>query len=79
MRRVPLGKSDRSRLNTAVAGDAPTAGLKAMERVTMTPEPSIRGTEEEVDGPVLETSPVATQLRGGWGECCAVGYHSMCK
>lgn len=72
MRRVPLGESDRSRLNTAVAGDAPTptAGLKAMERVTTTPDPPIRGTEEEVDWPVLETSPVATQLRGGWDEWC---------
>ena len=61
MRRVPLGESDRSRLNTAVARDTPTAGLKAMERVTTTPEQPIRGTEEEVDWPVLETSPV----RGG--------------
>ena len=70
MRRVPLGESDRSRLNTAVARDTPTAGLKAMERVTTTPEQPIRGTEEEVDWPVLETSPLATQLRGGWGEWC---------
>ena len=70
MRRAPLGESDRSRLNTAVARDTPTAGLKAMERVTTTPEQPIRGTEEEVDWPVLETSPVATQLRGGWGEWC---------
>ena len=78
MRRVPLGESDRSRLNTAVARDTPTAGLKAMERVTTTPEQPIRGTEEEVDWPVLETSPVATQLQGGWGEWSAVGY-SMSK
>ena len=70
MRRAPLGESDRSRLNTAVARDTPTAGLKAMERVTTTPEQPIRGTEEEVDWPVLETSPLATQLRGGWGEWC---------
>ena len=76
MRRVPLGESDRSRLNTAVARDTPTAGLKAMDRVTTTPEQPIRGTEEEVDWPVLETSPVATQLRGGWGDewCGGVQY-----
>jgi hypothetical protein len=63
MRRVPLGESDRSRLNTAVAGDAPTAGLKAAKRVTTAPELEclapvavLRGTEEEVDWPVLEAT-----------------------
>ena len=79
MRRVPLGESDRSRLNTAVAGDAPTAGLKAAKHVTTAPElerlaPTIlRGTEEEVDWPVLEATRhnVPGGDTGGWGECGA--------
>ena len=79
MRRVPLGESDRSRLNTAVAGDAATAGLKAAKHVTTAPEleclaPTIlRGTEEEVDWPVLEATRnnVPGGDTGGWGECGA--------
>ena len=61
-RRVPLGESDRSRLNATVAGDAPTARFKAAKSVTTAPElerlaPAIlHGTEEEVEWPVLEVT-----------------------
>ena len=56
-RRVPLGDSASSRLNTAIEGDASTAHPEAPKSVAMAPEldclaPAVLcGTEEEVDWP----------------------------